>query len=961
MLGRECEVSALEGALASAASGMGVSLLLEGDIGTGKSHMLRTALRLARDKDFEVISARARQPERALPGGVLHHVRDQLLSLLGGPGSGLPDPATAGAAVDTHRLIVALADRAPLLVCVDDLQWTDPDSLHWLGHLMARLEGLPIVLLCALGRDYAHLRDAEQRSSGAATLADAVSGFHQRFLLQGLNADCIGYLLARTFREPVSTDIARACHEATGGNPLLVQSLQRELRRSNTGLAELSAERVADIGSVEVAETLAARLEPWFPGVGRVLEVVAVMSPVRHCVVVAPLVGLTAEEVDDMLYTFLRRGILVKTAAGVGFSQPMIRASFLVAMPPSERARLHAETAKALHAEAAPCGEVIAHLVVAAPIGEPWACQLLIGAADSALADGDLKTARTCLERALDECGPAEQAVLLRRLGHVVLIDDPAAAIASLRSSLRLLEGTGEARVLVLLDLLQAIVLTGDIAEASRVAEGALTEFEHGDADVESRRAIGAVSGVLALMHGGGGAQPVSPEVSTDATIPWVTRLEAARSALSAQWCGRGRTEAVRWARLGLGQSAQAHVHVLPRLWLVLALFYGGEQTEAVEKCRVIVAQATAAGSKAMAALARSVLAECAFRAGRIEEAAAEARDALAYGRGRAWLGSAQARCWLGGILLESGDVGQAQELLVDDRTVSTTPDVLIPTLLFHRGRLQIEVGWTAAGLADLEECGRQLSQRGCLNPAVFPWRSEAALAHACLGDPAAANRLAREELDLAREWGAPTSIGVALRALGLLARGDQRTALLEEAVGVLREAGAPLEEARAVRDLGRELLRTGKARQARAELRAALRLAQKCGAGGLVGNLGQDLAEAGAKPRRGTEIGPASLTPAERRTALLAAQGLTNREIAKRLYVTRRTVEMHLSRVYRKLSISDRRALSVVTSAETSAVTSAETSAVTSAETSAVTSVPPSLASLRRCGRRSYGPSSPG
>lgn len=899
---------------------MGVSLLVEGDMGTGKSYMLRTALRIARGKDFEVISARARQSERALPGGVLHQVRDQVLSVRGGPGIGPSGPAET-AAVTTHRLVSALADGTPLLVCVDDLQWTDGDSLHWLGHLMARLEGLPIVLLCTLGRDYAHPRDGEQRTPGTATLTDVVPGFHQRLLLQGLNDDCVGYLLARYFGEPVSTDLARACRAATGGNPLLVQSLQRELQRSGTSLAELPAERVADIGSVEVADTLVSRVEPWFPGAGRALEAVAVMSPVSHCAVVARLVGVTSEQAADMLYTFVRCGILVKTAAGVGFGQPMVRASFLTAMPPSERARLHAETARVLHEEAAPCGDIIGHLIVAAPIGESWASQLLVGAADAALAEGDVKKARTCLERALDECGPAEQAVLLRRLGHVVLIDDPDAAIVSLRSSLRILQGAGEERVLVLLHLLQAIVLTGDMAEASRVAEAALTELEHDDAAVESRRAVAAVAGVLALMREGG-AGPVALEMSTDPSrVPWVRRLEAAWLALSAQWRGSGRVEAVRWARLGLDQtSAQVHAHVLPRLWLVLALFYAGEQAEAVEKCRAIVDQATAAGSRTMAALARSVLAECAFRTGRIKEAAAEAREALEYGRGRVWLGSAQARCWLGGILLESGEIDRAQELLADDGALSSTPDVLRPQLLFHRGRLQIEVGWTAAGLADLEECGRQLSQRGCLNPAVFPWRSEAALAHAQLGDPAAADRLAREELDLAREWGAPTAIGVALRALGLLARGDQRTAYLGEAVGVLREAGAPLEEARAMRDLGREFLRTGKARQARAELRTALGLAQKCGADGLVDTLGRDLVEAGARPRRGTEIGLASLTPAEHRTALLAARGLTNREIANRLYVTRRTVEMHLSRVYRKLSISDRRDLSVVTSDESPA-----------------------------------------
>ena len=218
-------------------------------------------------------------------------------------------------------------------------------------------------------------------------------------------------------------------------------------------------------------------------------------------------------------------------------------------------------------------------------------------------------------------------------------------------------------------------------------------------------------------------------------------------------------------ARLGLGQtSTHVHVHVLPRLWLVLALFSAGEQAEAVEKCRAIVAQATAAGSSTMAALARSVLAECAFRAGRIEEAEAEAREALEHGRGGAWLGAARARCWLGGIFLESGDVDQAQELLADDRSPEQHPGRADAHAAVPPGRLQIEVGWTAAGLADLEECGRRLSQRGCLNPAVFPWRSEAALAHARLGDPAAADRLAREELDLAREWGAPTAIGVALR-----------------------------------------------------------------------------------------------------------------------------------------------------------------------------------------------------
>ncbi|MFF8960156.1 AAA family ATPase [Streptomyces sp. NPDC014894] len=917
MLSRDFELHALEKVLASAAFGVGASLLLEGAVGAGKSHLARSTLRAARSRGFEVIFARARQSERTLPYSLLRQVHDQLPDAVGAArargGAGGAEEAAEAAPVQAQLLVAELTARAPVLMVVDDLHWTDPYSLHWLGQLMNSLEGQPVALVSTLAWDHSEVKEADQRLPGTAPLAQVASEFHRREVLQGLNVDSVGYLLASTFGSPASTEFARACHDATGGNPLLVRALLREMRRTGVGPAELSAGRVAEIGTAEIAEMMVARFEEWLPGAGRVLDIIAIMSRVESPQVVADLLGIPCATAADVLHTLVRCGVLDETPDHIGFCRPMIRASFLTAMPPSERSRLHAQAAKTLHDLAAPRHEIVAHLLRAKPVAGTWSCRLLLDAADAALAEGDTASARACLERCLDECGPGEEPGLLRRLGRIELAEDPAAAVAVFRRALDLAREPGERRSAALVDLVQAIGLTGDAAEALRVVEHETAAGEPASAEPARRAGTDAVRGLLALLDGRRAPVPPTTALTEAAAAPWIRRARAALSAVQAQGAAERREESVRFARLGLGEpveSVDAHAGV--RLLLALTLSHAGEYEEAAQACGAILEQATAEGSGSMAALARAVFAECAVRMGRLREAEEAARAAGEFAPGREWLGSALARCALGGVLLESGDLDGARRLLLEDRT--PLPEALVPALLFHRGRLRFATGRAEAGLADLEECGRRLRARDWSNPAAYPWRSEAALIHAHLGDHAVAERLVEEELVLARGWGAPHPIGRALRVQGLLTRGERRAAVLGEAVDLLREAGAALDEARASRDLGRELLRTRKARQARECLRAAMALAEKCGARALVRELGQDLAEAGARPRRDTEIGLESLTPAERRTALLAAEGLTNKEIANRRYVTRRTVEMHLSRVYRKLSISNRRDLSLVT-----------------------------------------------
>ncbi len=191
-------------------------------------------------------------------------------------------------------------------------------------------------------------------------------------------------------------------------------------------------------------------------------------------------------------------------------------------------------------------------------------------------------------------------------------------------------------------------------------------------------------------------------------------------------------------------------------------------------------------------------------------------------------------------------------------------------------------------------------------DPARLWWRSLKAQALDLLDRREEGIQLAREELRVTRAFGAPWSLGRTLRVLGTLER-EQGLDTLREAVDVLEGSTARLEHAKAVGALGAGLRRARKPTEAREHLRRALELASACGADGLAANVRAELHSAGARPRRDALGGVQSLTPSERRVVDLAAAGRSNREIAQELYVTPKTVEVHLSNAYRKLDIRSR------------------------------------------------------
>jgi DNA-binding CsgD family transcriptional regulator len=226
------------------------------------------------------------------------------------------------------------------------------------------------------------------------------------------------------------------------------------------------------------------------------------------------------------------------------------------------------------------------------------------------------------------------------------------------------------------------------------------------------------------------------------------------------------------------------------------------------------------------------------------------------------------------------------------------------------RGRLRVELGDTRAGVADLVSAGRRLDDWGLHNPSVAAWRSHAALALVALGDGQRAAELAQAEVTLARRWSTPRALGIALRAQALVHNDARTIPLLREACATLARSQAPVEHARALTDLGAALRRGNQRRQARECLRAALDTAAATGASSLVRRAHTELVATGARPRIPLRSGVDALTPSERRIAQMAATGQSNVAIAQALFVTIKTVEMHLTSTYRKLDIVSRNQL---------------------------------------------------
>lgn len=912
LLERDEELGALTDLLRAVGSGRGCLALVEGPAGIGKSCLLRACADAAEGQMMIVLRVRG---DELLMESSFAAVRELLWPAvrLGGPGlfdgavrwaapvfEGEPD---AGADRDRvsavlqglYWLVASLAERGPLALLIDDAHLVDVASARFLTYMARRIEALPALLAVVV-------RTGE--TAGRSGLGPELMQLAASVLRPGpFSEQASGAFVRRVLGPRADEELCRSCHEATRGNPFYLRELAVALRaerdRPTVELARLV--RGLGVGSIGASVLVRfSRLGDDCERLARSLAVLGPGAPLRHAASMASLDRERATAAADVLHA----AELLSAGLTLSFAHPIVAETISAQLPPAQRAELHSKAARLLAADGAPADRVAAHLLFGEPYGEAWVVDWLRAAAREALVRGAPEAAVSYLRRAQAE-PPADDARLdvLLELGRAETLLPAAHDFAALRTALGLATDPGQ-RAEIALEL--ALGLFGAVrsSEARLVLENVL-EREH-DLDQE------LVQRLEQTLIGGG----IDDLAATQAMLARADRyFEPARRgalrdprmlatlAIVAAFTGTSAAEGAMLARAGLRDE-----RLLSR-WLddgyvtaAQALCWTAELAEAAEALERGIVEAERRGSAPMLMQLALVRSETALRAGDLDIAERWAERALELGRE---LDVAHiAATGLLPVLLERGRSPEASELVEQLEVAETTVGML---LLAQRGMTRIARGQPEIGVADLLSADQRMAAAGLQQAVQSDWVPAAAAALVALERHEEAQALARRELAQAAAFGAPPRHGLALSVCGSLERGERGLALLREGVAILERSPGRLEHVKALVNLGVGLRVRGLREQAREPLARALDLADAGGAVVIAERARAELVATGARPRRASLRGPHALTPAEARTAQLAASGLTNRQIAQQVFVTKKTVETQLSHAYAKLGIRGR------------------------------------------------------
>ena len=339
-------------------------------------------------------------------------------------------------------------------------------------------------------------------------------------------------------------------------------------------------------------------------------------------------------------------------------------------------------------------------------------------------------------------------------------------------------------------------------------------------------------------------------------------------------------------------------------------LIYAGAPSRAGRFYDETIATATRRGSRLTVAWQSVMRSDASLRLGEIRRAEAEARAGLElFEEGSGVEAYVWGTAHLLNALVARGALDEGDELL--GRGIvgpSAAPTLPLGLFLAARANLHLAQGRSAAALRDARAAG-DLTSAMIRNPGCCGWRSVAALSLAALDRGAEARALAEDELADARRFAVPDAEGASLRTLGLVAGGAEGLEALRASVAgsssqkVGSSMRAPCSSSAPRSGVPASAPRRGMF------CGEALDATARAGASGLADRAHEELVAAGARPRRDRRLlsGRESLTASEDRVAALAAEGLTNREIAQRQFVTVKAVQWHLRNVYRKLDVASR------------------------------------------------------
>jgi DNA-binding CsgD family transcriptional regulator len=896
VIGREGELAEVA-AFLDARDGLPAGLVLEGDAGVGKTTVWHASVQAARERGFRTLVARPAEAETGFSFAGLADLFDGLLdavlpalpprqrqaleaALLVGDARAVAERrAVAAAVLGAFRSLAA----SPLLVAVDDVQWLDRPSAEALEYAARRLRQGAVGFLFA-----------RRVTSPDAPLEQEVGDHRLRRLAVGpLDLDMLHRLLQAHLAEPFPRPLLRRIHELSGGNPFYALELARAPERLERG-RPLPA---------TLDELVRSRLEVLPSPTRRALAAAAAGSQ-------ATLAGAErAADAPGSLAAAEAAGVIDVEEGRIRFTHPLLASAAYAAMPPEGRRALHAR----LGAAADDPEERGRHLALAATGPDEAVAAALDEAAAHARGRGAPASAAELTERAIRLTPRLEGDDRLRRT-----VDAGSLHFESghSRRARELFEGAvadlppGDERARVLTRLALVRGFDDDLHAATDLLLQAIAE---GGAGTAARaHAQGELAGVLfrrreRLTEAADHARS-AVAVGQALGDRRLVGLAAANQLIVEAAHGRPGARTT----LGLALAHQAdseHLRILaqPKLIAAVVWMWWEELDAARATYGDLLVRAREVGDEASLPYVHVLLAQAECLAGRFTVAAAHADEGHALAE-QARLESVTGYTLAVRALAQAhgGDEDAARQAgrraLESARRTNGSLTLLFASAAL--GLLELSLGNPSAAEAQLADAVELARANELCEPTVSRFAADLVEARIQLGRH-------DEAIDVLDWWEGNAE---RLDRRGALATAARLRALLAAAAGDLDGALAtferaldqplPFERARALLAYGAALRRAKRKRDARRALEEALSEFERLGAALLAGRAKAELARIGGRSAAD------GLTPTERRVAELVAEGRSNKEVAAALFVTVKTVEANLSRIYAKLGVSSRTAL---------------------------------------------------
>ena len=921
LVGRDSETAMLGRLLAEVAGGRGSSVLIEGEPGVGKSALVRAALAEAANVGCQVFWGAGDELGQALP----------LLPLLEGLGVREPsanprrntivrllrgeltaDRGTDVSAALAEQLLALVAEQCavrPTIVVIDDLQWADQASITLWGRLAKSVRQVPLLLV-------GMMRPVPQRDDLLALRRAA--GDAVRLQLTGLTEAAVAELVATLAGGQPDEELLRLA-DGAAGNPLYVTELVAALARGSSltitdaGAAKLTSGPAPSSLSAAIADRLG------FVS-GSVREVLRAAALLGVDFAVPDLATVLSRGVADLVLAVdeaCAAGVLAESGHGLGFRHPLIRAALYDEIPAPVRAAWHRDAARALAEAGAPADRVARQLLSA--VGGSG------GTTD-----------------------PMDEWILawLARTAELLVGQAPRAAAGLLRHAVASSPAGSAQHDCLVGRLADALYRVGDAAGAEQVANRALAYVVEPDLLVDLHWTL-----AQCRMRAGRSAESLATLNQALATPGISARHRARLLVLAARTHDNlgevetaGRVAATALAAASEAGDNWATAWALHVLTLVTAA--RGQMTDALPLFdRALSVTQSDPALTDLRLLLQINKAVTLSGLDRYEEAFAAAREARQLAdRVGTVVRLAQAQCALGQFLFDTGrwdDAMAEVEVLHDDLEepgAACSDHGIAAVICFHRGETIAARRHLAAAVPYAERLGNRVvgplalarsldSEHADALPGALAGLTAGFADHkdeleeiedlfadagrlaAKIGDLATAKAIAGHAAALAAESEIPHRQANALYCRGLL---DHDATGLLAAAERYGAASRPLLSAKALEAAAGDFVGADDRDQARAAFTRAVEIYTSLGAVTDVARLrvrfrAHGIRRAPRAKHRQARSGWDSLTPAETKIAALVEGGLTNPEIAAKLFLSRRTVATHVSHILKKLDVHSR------------------------------------------------------